>query len=78
MEHSLTAMRDEIERLVRAEVAEERRKDKEVLETHFKEAMAKELEIITKALKEEAHVQMHAQLQSMKYAQTKWRSKTTN
>jgi hypothetical protein len=60
-------MRDEIEGLVRAEVVNERIKEKECIEAHFKEAMVKELDIITKAIQEEAQTQMHTQLQNMRY-----------
>lgn len=63
-------MREEIESLVRAEAIEERRKDRESVEAQFKEAMAAELETITKSIKEEAQLQMQAQLQSMKYVRT--------
>ena len=52
---------------MRSETAEVRRKDKEVMEAQYKEDMATELERITRAIKEEAQVQMQAQLQSIKY-----------
>lgn len=59
-------MQQEIEASVRAEFEAARQKEREESECQFKEAMTKEVERVSKAIKEEATSQMQAQLQAMR------------
>jgi hypothetical protein len=64
-------MRIELEAQVRKELEEERRKEQEATEAHFKKAMAIEVEKVVETVREEAKVQLQAHIQSLRYVSDK-------